>query len=199
MYIQQTILCKHVKYVSFFFSENMVSFHKYRQHWHPQTSQKKKRDNILGPWTQPIAIRTETEPSRTEPRAGNRERPPVAGHCSVSHGIFGNLWVTDVVSQLCWRLDVLSFHIVGGGKYWFLLCHTPTRILTYSNGIIKYKNKINTVNNCYKKNIVFCFVFWKKGMTGVGVHVEENHQWERREGRNDALQAASSLSLSLVQ
>lgn len=57
---------------------------------------------------------------------------------------------------------MLSFHIVGGGKYWFLLCHTPTRILTYSNGIIKYKNKINTVNNCYKKNIVFCFVFLKE-------------------------------------
>lgn len=51
---------------------------------------------------------------------------------------------------------------------------TPTRILTYSNGIIKYKNKINTVNNCYKKNIIF--VFYEEKNDGVGVKVEENHQ-----------------------
>ena len=80
MYIQQTILCKHGKYVSF--SENMVSSHKYRQHWHPQRSQK---GNILGLWTQPIAIETkEDEGLKTA---------PVAHYClSVYHGVFGNLY-----------------------------------------------------------------------------------------------------------
>lgn len=35
IYIQQTILCKHGKYVSF---QKTWSYHKYRQHWHRQTS-----------------------------------------------------------------------------------------------------------------------------------------------------------------
>lgn len=34
IYIQQTILCKHGKYVSF---QKTWSYHKYRQHWHRQT------------------------------------------------------------------------------------------------------------------------------------------------------------------
>lgn len=42
-----------------------------------------------------------------------------------------------------------------------VLCHMPTRILTYSNGIRKYKNKINTVNSCTRK-ISFFFFFLKK-------------------------------------
>lgn len=42
-----------------------------------------------------------------------------------------------------------------------VLCHMPTRILTYSNGIRKYKNKINTVNNCTRK-ILFCFFLKKR-------------------------------------
>lgn len=53
---------------------------------------------------------------------------------------------------------------------------TPTRMLTYSNGIIKYKNKINTVNNCYKKNIIFVGFFYEEKDDGVGVKVEANHQ-----------------------
>lgn len=140
--------------VFFFSSENVVSFHKYRQHWHPQTSQKNREITFWALEHSPLP----TEPRQNDPKGWKpRGRPsphPPRGHCSVLHGIFGNLSVTEGVSagdSMCFLSHV--------GRWKIMDSVTPTRILTYSNGIIKYKNKINTVNNCYKKNIVFVGFF----------------------------------------
>lgn len=65
-----------------------------------------------------------------------------------------------------------------------LLFHTPTIILTHSNGIIKYKNKINTVNNCYQKISLLILFFFKEKVRfmGFGVFLKENHHLREEKG-----------------
>lgn len=89
IYIQQTILCKHGKYVSF---QKTWSYHKYRQHWHRQTL----RNEHSGLLRCSPRKKTPQKPSESGLKNNQNKTPQIwpEPFISVSNGVFGNL---------CWK------------------------------------------------------------------------------------------------
>lgn len=85
IYIQQTILCKHGKYVSF---QKTWSYHKYRQHWHRQTS-RNEHSGLLRCSPKP---QKPTESGLKNNQKNNNSTPiRPEPFISVYNGVFGNL------------------------------------------------------------------------------------------------------------
>ncbi len=99
IYIQQTSLCKHGKYVSF---QKTWSYHKYRQHWHRQTS----RNEHSG------LFRCSPEPQKPTGIWAQKNTPIwPEPFISVYNGVFGNLCRKIELNSVGKKRNVL--HILG--------------------------------------------------------------------------------------
>lgn len=109
IYIQQTILCKHGKYVSF---QKTWSYHKYRQHWHRQTS-RNEHSGLLRCSPKP------QKPTGSGLKNNNKSTPiRPEPFISVYNGVFGNLCRKKVQLNSVGKENKCASHL---GKITFYL------------------------------------------------------------------------------